>query len=449
MDRVKNIDEYLSDVRHDLRGQLAVIREYTSLVIDGLGNKDCDKCCDMLRPAWKATGKINKLIDEFLTTPAVTSVFTNSGVSGVETIKTEFIATVSHELRTPLTTMKEFAAILLDEIPGKINKEQKEYLSIVKSNIDRLARIIENLLDISQIEAEKMRLTRTWVNIVDLAEDALNVLKSRADTKHLELHTSFPAGIPEVYVDAGKITQVFTSLMENAVKFTPENGKITFAIMDKGKALECSVADTGTGIAPENMGKVFDRFQQFDRTPGPGAQGTGLGLAITKELLKMHGGKIWVESEPGKEGSKFTLTIPKVLGRGKRGTPGRKVMVRKRILIVDDEPELVKAMQIRLKVAGYELITAGDGQEGLEKAKKERPDLVLLDLLMPKMDGFQTLERLKQDRETKSIPVIMLTAKSQMADAHKTADLGAEDYIVKPFDYIAVLGKIKKALQRA
>lgn len=443
MDKVKNIDEYLSDVRHDLRGQLAVIREYTSLVIDGLGNKDCDKCCDMLRPAWKATGKINKLIEELLTTPAVTSVFTNSGVSGVETIKTEFIATVSHELRTPLTTMKEFVAILLDEIPGKINKEQKEYLSIVKSNIDRLARIIENLLDISQIEAQKMRLTMTWVNIVDLAENALNILKSKADAKHIELRTSFPAVIPEVYVDAEKIIQVFTNLMENAVKFTPENGKITFAIVDKGKAVECSVADTGTGIAPENIGRVFDRFQQFNRTPGPGAQGTGLGLAITKEFIKMHGGRIWVESGPGKEGSKFTLTIPK------GETLGRKVMVKKRILIVDDEPELVKAMQIRLKVAGYEVITAGDGPEGLEKAKKERPDIVLLDLLMPKMDGFQTLERLKQDRETKSIPVIMLTAKSQMTDVHKTADLGAEDYIVKPFDYMAMLGKIKKALQRS
>ena len=228
----------------------------------------------------------------------------------VDRMKTEFISTVSHELRTPLTTMKEFVSIVLDGIPGKINKDQKEYLNIVKGNIDRLARIIASLLDISRIEARRVELRKTLVNIVGLAKDTVTNLKVRADAKHIILETSFPRTLSDVYADPDRITQVFTNLIENAIKFTPEAGRIAVEIKARKKEIECSVSDTGIGIAPQDKDKVFERFRQIGRTAGAGAKGTGLGLPITKELVQMHKGRIWVESKLDK-GSKFIFTLPK------------------------------------------------------------------------------------------------------------------------------------------
>lgn len=228
----------------------------------------------------------------------------------VDRMKTEFISTVSHELRTPLTTMKEFTSIISDEIPGKLTMDQREYIDIIKGNIDRLARLINSLLDISKIEARRVELRKTLIDLANLAKATVFTLKPEADKKHIEFKALFHASLSSTYVDPDRITQVFTNLIGNAIKFTPENGKITVEIIDKQKELECSVADTGVGIAPENLDRLFGRFQQIGRVAGPGAKGTGLGLAISKELIEMHNGRIWAESKLGK-GSKFIFTLPK------------------------------------------------------------------------------------------------------------------------------------------
>ncbi len=225
-------------------------------------------------------------------------------------LKNEFLSTVSHELRTPLTTMKEFASIISDEIPGKLTKDQKEYTGIIKNNIDRLARLINNLLDISKIEAGKIELKKRPIDIADLANSVISTFKLQADEKDIKLKFPSCASLPKIYADADRIVQVFTNLIGNAIKFTPKNGRITVEIKDKKKVIECSVADTGAGIAPENIGKLFGKFQQFGRVAGAGARGTGLGLSISKALIEMHNGEIWVESKVGK-GSKFIFTLPK------------------------------------------------------------------------------------------------------------------------------------------
>ena len=228
----------------------------------------------------------------------------------LDQLKTDFVSTVSHELRTPLTIMGEYASIISDEIPGKLNPEQREYLSIIEGNIDRLSGIIEDLLDISRIEAGKVVLKREFVVLATIINDVVTQFKPKADEKQIELKTVFPLSLPPLYIDGDRIRQVFTNLIGNAIKFTPRNGKITAETTDKEKEFECRVTDTGIGIAPENLDKVFTRFEQFDRTEGSGAKGTGLGLAITEALIQLHGGRIWVESEPNK-GSKFIFTLPK------------------------------------------------------------------------------------------------------------------------------------------
>ena len=234
----------------------------------------------------------------------------NKELQKIDELKSEFVSTVSHELRTPLTTMKEFAAIISDEIPGKLNNDQKEYIDIIKNNIDRLALLINNLLDISKIEAGKIELRRTFIDITGLVKSVVSTLRPQVDKKHIELKTMLPAIKVDVYADPDLIIQIFTNLIGNAIKFTPENGRITVEIKDMDKEIECSVADTGLGITSENLTKLFGKFQQFGREAGAGAKGTGLGLAITKELVQLHNGRIWAESKVN-EGSRFIFTLPK------------------------------------------------------------------------------------------------------------------------------------------
>ncbi|MBU0571492.1 MAG: diguanylate cyclase [Candidatus Omnitrophica bacterium] len=235
----------------------------------------------------------------------------NEELKELDRLKSDFIAIVSHELRTPLATMKVFASIISDEIPGELTKDQREYVDIIKGNIDRLVRLINNLLDISKIESGKVLPRKTLVNMVNLANGIISAFKPEIDAKHIELKALFNTPLPDIYVDPDKMAQVFTNLIGNALKFTKEYGKIIIEIANKKKMIECSIADTGIGVAPENLDKLFIRFQQINRAAGPGARGTGLGLAITKELVEMHNGKIRVESKLGK-GSKFIFTLPKL-----------------------------------------------------------------------------------------------------------------------------------------
>lgn len=228
----------------------------------------------------------------------------------LDKLKDDFISMVSHELRTPLSTMKEFASIILDEIPGKLTNSQREYMDIIKGNINRLTRLINSLLDISKIEADKTELKEEFIDIVGLVKGVIEVLMPSVDKKHIKVKAVFYPDSLNVLVDSDKIVQVFTNLIENAIKFTQEFGQIKVKIIDKKKEIECSVADTGTGIAPENFDKLFGKFQQFDRVSGSGAKGTGLGLAISKGLVEMHNGRIWAESKYGR-GSKFVFTLPK------------------------------------------------------------------------------------------------------------------------------------------
>jgi len=233
----------------------------------------------------------------------------NEELRRLNRLKSEFIATVSHELRTPLTIIKEFSTIILDGIPGKINDKQKEYLSIINENTDRLTRLVNNLLDMSKIEAHRIELKRELTDIVELAKAAAAGFEPFAKNKKLELKRSFPPGKVELYIDKDAVSEVFVNLLSNAVKFT-EKGRVEIFIADKTVEVECAVSDTGIGISDEDMSKIFGKFEQFGRVDGPGEKGTGLGLAISKSLIELHHGTIKVESKPDL-GTKILFTLPK------------------------------------------------------------------------------------------------------------------------------------------
>jgi len=228
-----------------------------------------------------------------------------------ERLKKELISTVSHELRTPLTTMKTFVSIVSDGIAGPVTSDQKEYLNIIMSNMNRLGRMINDLLDISKLEAGRMELKKRLVDPLLLIKDQLASFKAEAENKKITLSAALPEKLPQLYIDPDRIAQVLVNLLGNALKFTPEAGSVTVEAEELDECIQIQVKDSGVGIVKENFSRLFDRFQQIDRVPGPGAKGTGLGLAISKSIVELHKGKIWMESELGK-GSKFIFTLPKI-----------------------------------------------------------------------------------------------------------------------------------------
>jgi PAS domain S-box-containing protein len=240
----------------------------------------------------------------------------NTRLQELDKLKSDFISNVSHELRTPLAITKEGISLVLDGVTGEINEQQDKMLNTARKNIDRLARIINNLLDMSKIESGKMELKKEVIDMGDLVEQIAFSFQVFASEKNIDIRSDVPKTKVEVFADRDKLIQVFTNLVGNAMKFTKE-GQITIALKDQKHLVECSVQDSGVGIRKEELQKVFERFHQVDRKNGAGEKGTGLGLAITKEIVEKHGGSVWVESEE-KEGSKFIFTIPKDGGRDER-----------------------------------------------------------------------------------------------------------------------------------
>ncbi len=247
-----------------------------------------------------------------------------SAVQEVGRMKSEFISTTSHELRTPLAAIKESVMLILDGTAGEFSSQQGFFLKIAKRNIDRLATLINDLLDISKIESGRMRLKKAPCDIEVLARKALEPMRVLAEDKRLKLGAEFEAGLPQVSCDADKITQVITNLLSNAIKYTASGGavniKVSKCLSVNGLKpqepkpgfedfIEVSVKDTGVGIEKEDFSRLFLKFGQLDGSMTRRFGGTGLGLAICKELISMHGGEIWVESDVGK-GSMFSFTLP-------------------------------------------------------------------------------------------------------------------------------------------
>lgn len=227
----------------------------------------------------------------------------------IDAMKSEFVSTVSHELRTPLSITKEGISLVLDGITGEINEKQRKILLTSRDNMDRLARIINNLLDISKIESGKIELKREPIDMNALVSRVARSFESRIKSKGLDLKLDIADKSVMVYADSDKLIQVLTNLIGNACKFT-QKGRIEVFCHDKDDKAECSVMDTGVGISPDDLSRVFEKFQQFTRIPGAGEKGTGLGLSIVKALVELHNGKIWAESTIGK-GSKFSFSLPK------------------------------------------------------------------------------------------------------------------------------------------
>jgi len=355
--------------------------------------------------------------------------------------KSEFVSTVSHELRTPLTSIKGYSDLLFAGAVGPINDQQKHFLDIIRNNADRLTALINDLLDISRIESGRIKLDIEPQQLDDIVHDVTDSLRDAIVDKGLDFELDISQDLPQVMGDRTRLVQIVTNLVNNAYKYTDE-GWIRVALSQLDGAVRLDVADTGIGISTEDQSKIFERFYRADTPVMEGRGGTGLGLAITKELVELHGGRMWVTSEVG-TGSTFTVVLP---AAAEEMLPDALQMVPaggRKILVVDDERDILSLLQHHLNAQGYQVITATTGAQAIAKAISEKPDLITLDLLLPDRHGLDVLRELKERPQTTRIPVVVLSVAQDETDGYR---LGALDYIVKPVDENQLLETISQIL---
>ena len=309
-----------------------------------------------------------------------------------------FYHTLSHELKTPLTSAREFIAIVRDGLAGELNDTQKEYLRISLESCNQLRVCINDLLDATRLETGKLRIDLKPASLGALAQRVVTTLRPAAVGKRIELSCETASDLPDINLDENRVTQVITNLLNNALKFTEACGRVTVrAGLSAGQSevLEVSVSDTGRGIPEEQIDRIFDRLYQIKSGDAATDQGVGLGLYICRELVRLHGGEISVESKVG-VGSTFTFTLPR-----------RPVTQRASLLLVDDDPAMRDILSRVLERAEFEVATAEDGLAALRQIHRQIPDVVLMDLEMPVMDGPTTLQEIR--KHWKLLPVILHT----------------------------------------
>ncbi len=309
-----------------------------------------------------------------------------------------FYHTLSHELKTPLTSAREFVAIVMDGLAGPLTETQSEYLGIAKESCNQMRVCLNDLLDATRLETGKFAIRLRPASLAGLVQNVVTMMTPVATAKEISLRQEIQSGLPEVPIDAGRITQVISNLVNNALKFTSQGGRITVKLSATTTPSEClmiSVRDTGRGIEPDQIELIFDRLYQVKLGDAATGRGLGLGLYLCRELVALHGGTIWAESEPGK-GSTFSFVIPKaqrVIGLD--------------LLIIDDDPALGELLRGLLEYDDLKVRVAKGGTEALDMMRQQVPDVVLLDLAMPGMDGPETFKEIRRDWG--AIPVIVYT----------------------------------------
>jgi len=333
----------------------------------------------------------------------------------VDRMKDEFVSIVSHELRTPLTSIRGSVQLVLDETDSVPDPEHRKLLQIALNNCERLVRIINDILDVSKIESGNLVLRKKAVQVAALVRQAVDVVSPPAVNANVTLEISVPASLRPVMVDPDRIVQAIINLLSNAVKFAPPHSTVTTTVTGSDHMITIAVADQGEGIAPENLNRLFQKFQQVDSSSSRRTGGTGLGLAITKALVEQHGGRIFVDSELHK-GTRFSFTLPAATAEEAASIApiaanddGSARMVVRRVLIVDDDDDFRALMKVELGHAGYAVLDARDAASAFQIARSTRPDVITVDLMMPGTDGWSFIERLRQEPGLAGIPIVVVS----------------------------------------
>ena len=324
-------------------------------------------------------------------------------------LKTEFLANMSHELRTPLNAIIGFAELMYKGKVGPLSPEHREYVGDIRTSSRHLLQLINDVLDLAKVESGKMEFRPEEVDLAQLTTEVRDILRGLAAKKHLRVEIDVDEEVRTVVVDAGRVKQILYNYLSNAIKFTPDGGRILVRVVSESPSLfRIDVEDTGVGIPSEQLGKLFVEFQQLDASAAKRHQGTGLGLALTKRIVEAHGGRVAVRSTPG-HGSTFSgdPSPRDIAGRARQRSHGsalRRTMEGTSILIVDDNTQNLKLARVVLANEGFDVHTASNAEDALQLLRTVTPRLILMDIQLPGMDGLELTRRLKADPADSSDP---------------------------------------------
>lgn len=339
--------------------------------------------------------------------------------------KSDFLASMSHELRTPLNAIIGFSDVLLERMFGDLNERQDEYLRDIHASGRHLLALLNDILDLSKVEAGQMVLDRHPLDVEALLAAAVALIRERAQRHGLDVRVS--VGEPGLLVEADelRLRQVLLNLLTNAVKFTPDGGRIDVHAERRGDAVVFTVTDTGIGVAEADRTRIFESFQQGGRSMS-GQEGTGLGLTLSRSIVELHGGHMWLESEV-EQGSTFGFSLP-IMPPAEAPNPALRP-ADGAVLVVEDDQRSANLMTALLEGQGLTVELAVNGEQALDRLEGSRPSAIVLDIRLPGMDGWDVLRRVKGDAASADIPVIIV---SILDEPGRGLALGADDYLVKP-----------------
>ncbi|BCL37935.1 response regulator [Nostoc sp. MS1] len=367
----------------------------------------------------------------------------------IERMKDEFVSVVSHELRTPLTSIHGSLGMLTSGLLPADSEQGKRLLQIATDSTERLVRLINDILDIERIESGRVKMERETCDLTDLIESAVSIMQPLANKAGVQLSISSPS--IQLWVDPDRIVQTLTNLLSNAIKFSTPEKTVWLVAQQYGDELLLTVRDNGRGIPTDKLDSIFERFQQVDSSDSRNHDGTGLGLAICQSIVQQHGGRIWAESILG-EGSTFYLTLPILpipqnpeipeLTHSPLPTPHSPL-----VLVCDDDPVIRIELQTLLEQGGYRVVTVATGQEAIALASTQQPDVIVLDLLMPGLNGWETMAILKESTQTKHIPIVICSVYKPTDNTPPTSDF--VDWVSKPVQESYLLQSLRQAIAKS
>jgi PAS domain S-box-containing protein len=395
----------------------------------------------------------------------------NEQLKRLDELKDEFLANTSHELRTPLNGIIGIAESLNDGAAGPLSEEVQKNLLMIAQSGHRLSNLVNDILDFSKLKHKNLELQLKAVGIREVTEVVLTLCQPLLGHKPVQLINAIAPDLPPAYADENRLQQIIYNLVGNAIKFT-ESGRIEISakVIDKLEGFEnkpgltITVSDTGIGIPADKLDRIFESFEQGEGTTEREYGGTGLGLAVTQQLVELHNGHIRVESAVS-VGSRFSFTLPiaqeeksqaqisqlrhqALIEMSQPLTPAQATSGQSKILVVDDEPVNIQVLVNHLSLQNYAVYQASNGKEALDMINEEfKPDLILLDVMMPKMTGYEVCRRLREQFPLNELPILMLTAKNQVSDMVKGLEMGANDYLAKPVSKDELLARVKTQIQ--
>ncbi len=384
----------------------------------------------------------------------------NDELQQANEVKNKFLSIMSHELRTPLTVINGYLSLVLDKNYGNPSKELRDIISVVKEQGNNQLGLIEDLLDLTRIESGEYKLNKQAFLPDVLIHKAVENFRPEFEAKEIEVTVDTDQEMPTVHWDFHKMLQVLQNLLDNALKFTPAGGRISLSVRSKSDFIELKVVDNGIGIPKDRQNQIFERFYQVDSSSTRRYGGSGLGLSIVREIVVAHNGKVFVESGEEK-GTSFLILMPPgepdkpkypdPLG-AEPETKGVELAPKGKgetILVVDNDEAFLKMMKMILPREGYNVRYTSDSTKAVHYAKKHLVDLLMLDLMMPEIDGYEVCRRVRRDDEIGDLPIMVVSAAGGNEVARRVFEAGADDHLIKPFDQQDLLSRMNDLLVKS